>query len=255
MRVAYCYINGKCYHEDNIERKCAMKKVMAFLAVILVTLMAVPAVAHASSGITIDGKFDDWKSQPIQKWTTDKYTYHDVGFTTDDKYVYVYINMSPHNRVSNKNQTGYSNMMPTGYKITINHHTYDLSLHLNYKNVDPGAGGFKVGEGTWFNADVWDEHGNHDTFLDNAGYLLREKKDDTYSDAMEVAIPLKTFGDDVNQSSTFTLKNSNLGGDSEITTSGASTAPYVLVAIGAVIAAGGLVIYHRRQKRGVANEK
>lgn len=256
MRVAYCYINGKCYHEDNIERKCAMKKVMAFLAVILVTLMAVPAVAHASSGITIDGKFDDWKSQPIQKWTTDKYTYHDVGFTTDDKYVYVYINMSPHNRVSNKNQTGYNNMMPTGYKITINHHTYDLSLHLNYKNVDPGAGGFKVGEGTWFDADLWDEHGNHDTFLDNAGYLLREKKDDTYSDAMEVAIPLKAFSrDDVNQSSTFTLKNSNLGGDSEITTSGASTAPYVLVAIGAVIAAGGLVIYHRRQKRGVANEK
>lgn len=245
MRVVYCYINGKCYNEDNIERKCAMKKVMAFLAVILVTLMAVPAVAHASSGITIDGKFDDWKSQPIHKWATDDRTIHDVGFTSDSKNLYVYVSIAP------GNSDNYKTMQPSGYEITINHHTYDLTLHIN-----DYLWSLKPGEGGRFDADVWSRTRGKDSVLNNAGYLLREKEaDGRGNDVMEVAIPLKAFGDDVNQSSTFTLKNSNLGGNSEITTSGASTAPYVLAAIGVVIAVGGLVLYHRRQKRVAANEK
>lgn len=102
--------------------------------------------------------------------------------------------------------------------------------------------------------DVWDRAKNRDTLLDNAGYLLREKETDGRgNDVMEVAIPISTFGDDLNQSSTFTLKNPNLG-QTEITTSGASTGPYILAGIGAFLAAGGLLFYRRREKQEVENE-
>lgn len=68
----------------------------------------------------------------------------------------------------------------------------------------------KPGEGGRFSADVWDRTQNHDTRLENAGYLLREKEaDGRGNDVMEVAIPIGTFGNDINQSSTFTLKNPN----------------------------------------------
>lgn len=222
-----------------------MRKIFVLLALILFTLVIPTGVVHASSGITIDGNFDDWKNQPVQKWTTDHFTYHDVGFTTDDKNVYVYVSMAP------GNPGNYKVMQPSGYQITINNHTYDLTLHLYDKlwSLQPGEGGR-------FSADVWDRTKNHDEYLNNAGYILREKEaDGRGNDVMEVAIPIKTFGDDVNQSSTFTLKNTNLGTD-EITTSGASTAPYALAAIGAIFAAGGLVIYRRqqRQKQVVVNE-
>lgn len=223
-----------------------MKKIFVFLALILFTLTISTGVAHASSGITIDGNFDDWKNQPVQKWTTDNFTYHDVGFTADDKNVYVYISMAP------GNPGNYKVMQPSGYQITINNHTYDLTLHVYDK-----LWSLKPGEGGRFSADVWDRTKGKDSTLDNAGYLLREKEaDGRGNDVMEVAIPLSTFGDDFNQSSTFTLKNPNLGGNDEITTSGASTAPYALAAIGAIFAAGGLVVYRRRQrqKQVVVNE-
>lgn len=221
-----------------------MKKLFITLTLFLLTLITATGVAHASSGVTIDGHFDDWKNQPITKWTTDNYTYHDVGFTTDDQYVYVYVSMAP------GNPGNYKVMQPSGYQISINHHTYDLSLHIYDK-----LWSLKPGEGGWFDADVWDRTKNHDTTLNHAGYLLREKEaDGRGNDVMEVAIPLSTFGDDANQSSTFTLKNPNLS-NSEITTSGASTAPYALAGVGVVMAAGGLWVYHRRQLQDVTNEK
>ena len=221
-----------------------MKKLLTFLTLTIFALITFSSVAHASSGITIDGKFDDWKNQPVTKWTTDNYTYHDVGFTTDDKYAYVYVSMAP------GNPGNYKVMQPSGYQISINNHTYDLTLSLNDK-----LWSLKPGEGGWFNADVWDRSKSHDTQLNHAGYLLREKEaDGRGNDVMEVAIPLSTFGNDVNQSSTFTLKNPNLS-NSEITTSGASTAPYALAGVGVVTAAAGLWIYRHRRYQEVINEK
>lgn len=221
-----------------------MKKLLTFLTLTIFALITFSSVAHASSGITIDGKFDDWKSQPVTKWTTDNYTYHDVGFTTDDKYAYVYVSMAP------GNPGNYKVMQPSGYQISINNHTYDLSLHIYDK-----LWSLKPGEGGWFSADVWDRSKGKDITLEHAGYLLREKEaDGRGNDVMEVAVPLSTFGDDVNQSSTFSLKNPNLS-NSEITTSGASTAPYALAGVGVVTAAAGLWIYRRRWYQEVINEK
>ena len=189
----------KYYYTNNIERNNSNEKIFVFLALILFTLVIPTGVAHASSGITIDGNFDDWKSQPFQKWTTDKFTYHDVGFTTDDKNVYVYVSMAP------GNPGNYKVMQPSGYQITINNRTCDLTLHVNDK-----LWSLKPGEGGRFSADVWDRTQNHDTRLENAGYLLREKEaDGRGNDVMEVAIPIGTFGNDINQSSIFTLKNPN----------------------------------------------
>lgn len=244
MPVTYsCLLKKKvkCYYTNNIERNNGNEKIFVFLALVLFVLVAPTGVAHASSEIMIDGNFDDWKNQTVQKWTTDKFTYHDIGFTADDKNVYAYVSMAPGN---------YKVMQPSGYQITINNHTYDLNFHVYDK-----LWSLKPGEGGQFSADVWERTKSHDTTLDNAGYMLREKEaDGRGNDVMEVAIPLSTFGNDVNQFSTFTLKNPNLGTD-EITTSGASTAPYALAAIGAIFAAGGLVIYRRqRQKQVVVNE-
>ena len=73
--------------------------------------MGMTEVVHVSAGITIDGKFDDWKNQPVEKWTTDQFTYHDVGFVADDQYVYVYVSMAP------KNPGNYKVMQPSGYQI------------------------------------------------------------------------------------------------------------------------------------------
>ncbi len=227
-----------------LKGKIVMKRLSTLLIVALVTLIGSMGVAHASSGVNIDGNFDDWKSQPIEKWTTDNFTYHDVGFTTDDKYAYIYVSMAP------GNPGNYKTMQPSGYQISINNHTYDLTLHVYDKLWT-----LKPGEGGRFDADVWDRSGNRDTNLSNAGYMLREKEaDGRGNDVMEVAIPLSTFGADANQSATFTLKNPNLGGSSEITTTGASTAPYALVVIAVILAAGGLVTYRWRTGRKTANE-
>lgn len=114
-----------------------MKRLFISLVLILFVLMGMTEVVHASAGITIDGKFDDWKNQPVEKWTTDKFTYHDVGFVADDQYVYVYVSMAP------KNPGNYKVMQPSGYQISINNHTYDLTLHLYDKlwSLQPGEGG------------------------------------------------------------------------------------------------------------------
>ena len=246
LRVFKCIDDKKlkCYHTNVIEReKFMMKRLFISLVLILFILMGMTEVVHVSAGITIDGKFDDWKNQPVEKWTTDQFTYHDVGFVADDQYVYVYVSMAP------KNPGNYKVMQPSGYQISINNHTYDLTLHLNDKlwSLQPGEGGR-------FSADVWNRTKNRDTSLNNAGYLLREKEaDGRGNDVMEVAIPISTFGDDLNQSSTFTLKNPNLG-QKEITTSGASTGPFILAGIGALLAAGGLVLYRRREKQELVNE-
>ena len=113
----------------------------------------------------------------------------------------------------------------------------------------------KPGESGWFSADVWNRSTYQDTNLEHAGYILREKEaDGRGNDVMKVAIPLSTFGKDVNQSSIFKLKNPNLGGESEITAAGASTKPTVLAATSAALAAGGLALHRRKTSRKVTNE-
>lgn len=222
-----------------------MKKLFILFVFTLFTLVGSANTVHAAGGITIDGKFDDWKNQPIQKWTTDNFTYHEVGLTADDKNLYLYVSMAP------GNPGGYKKMMPTDYHVTINNHTYDLTL-----DVYSLLWSIQRGQSKEFNVGVWDGKNNKYEALKNAGYLSAEKAPGDDNQVMEAAIPLSTFGDDVNQSATFTLKNPTLGGQgSKITTTGASTKPYALAAIGAGIAGSGLVIYQRRKKREVANEK
>ena len=167
LRVFKCIDDKKlkCYHTNVIEReKFMMKRLFISLVLILFILMGMTEVVHVSAGITIDGKFDDWKNQPVEKWTTDQFTYHDVGFVADDQYVYVYVSMAP------KNPGNYKVMQPSGYQISINNHTYDLTLHLNDKlwSLQPGEGGR-------FSADVWNRTKNRDTSLTPATYYVKKK--------------------------------------------------------------------------------
>lgn len=221
-----------------------MKKLFVLLIWTLLSLTFVPTSVEASSSVSTDSHFSDWQNRPIEKWTTDKFTYHDVGLAADDQNVYLYVSMAP------GNPGAYKVMQPSGYQISINNHIYDLTLHLNDK-----LWSLKPGEGGWFSADVWNRSTYQDTNLEHAGYILREKEaDGRENDVMKVAIPLSTFGKDVNQSSIFKLKNPNLGGESEITAAGASTKPIVLAATSAVLAAGGLALHRRKTSRKVTNE-
>lgn len=195
---------------------------MMVVAALVTLFITVPALASPAS---------DWKGRPVQYWTTDKFTYHSIGFDTDaqNKNVLLYVDMNPDTVPDHEgHQGGYSVLQPSGYTIKANGHTYSIDLQKVYEhqyNNEKGKS-YSIGVG------VYDQQtGTYKTYK-NVGQMYIDSEG---HQSCLVKIPYESFGSSFNGSSKMTLTNNNLGGSSEITVSGVSTGPYLLAIIGALI--------------------
>lgn len=188
----------------------------------------------------------EWKENgfPTEDWTTDKYTYHQMGFINDPKnnQLLLYVDMCPDsktNRDSHGYEGGYRQLQPAAYNIKIGNVTYNMDLKVSPWSIQKGQSGVTA-------IGVWDPKTNQYKIQDNACHYYADK--DGRQSAL-VAIPYSMFNrDDLNGSTKISMQNPNLGGNNEITVSGASTGPYIPVIIAFVlasIAVGGY--YHKRK--------
>lgn len=92
------------------KRMMAGKKILVFCSVISILSAAFSVSTYAakkdsvdiqtikSSGITIDGYYDDWEDKPMSMltWNNNNGTaHHDVSLLKDDDYIYIYVKMHP----------------------------------------------------------------------------------------------------------------------------------------------------------------
>lgn len=182
-----------------------MKK-QAFLVITLASLLfglmflTTPINAEAVSTT-------DWSGVTMHQWTTDNYTIHGVRASADSDNLYMYIDMNL------KQEGNYTQLQPSGYKITVGNKVYDINLSYNY--------GIQAGQTENFNVGVYSENdGSYQTF-NNVGSLTRTSS----TDRAEFAIPLKSLGVS-DQSTKITITNANLdntGSDLTVTANGNNT--------------------------------
>ncbi len=181
-------------------------------------------ISGASTGPYIPASWSpasEWKENgyPTEDWTTDKFTYHQIGFINDPKnnQLLLYVNICPDskaNRNSRGYEGGYRQLQPAGYNINIGNATYSVNLDVNPWNIQNGKSGYAL-------IGVWDPQTNQYTTKDN---LCHYYADSDGRQSAIIKIPYNMFNrDDLNGSTKMTMQNTNLGGNTKITISGAST--------------------------------
>ncbi|MGN1272690.1 MAG: Firmicu-CTERM sorting domain-containing protein [Lactobacillus sp.] len=194
----------------------------------------------------------EWEEDgfPVEDWTTDKFTYHQIGFINDPKHnqLLLYIDMCPASKANMKKKDkyspsgyegGYRKLMPSGYDIKIGNVTYSLTLKVEPWNIQNGQSGFDKIE-------VWDSKTRQDKFQSNVCHYYSDSEG---RQSALVTIPYSMFNrDDLNESTNITMQNINLGGNKEIKISGASTGPYIPVIIAFVLASITVVGYYHKRK-------
>lgn len=209
------------------------KKFIAFLFALGCLVFCVSFSSKAYASWT---PASEWKENgyPTEDWTTDHFTYHQIGFINDPKnnQLLLYVNM-------NRDEMGnYTSLQPSGYQIKINNHIYDLTLHDTWK--------IKKGQPTSAGLDVWDRTRNHPENRDTG---CRYYSNSNGVQSAIVSIPYSVFNkEDLNASTNITMQNTNLGGQKEITISGASTGPYVPAIIAFILASIAVVGYYHKGK-------
>lgn len=215
----------------------SVKSIWLIITAFLLFVLTTSSVAMASPA-------SDWSGRPVEYWTTDNFTYHSVGFDNDaqSQNLLLYVDMNPDTVPDHEGHQGnYSVLQPSGYTITVNNHTYNLDLrNISDKQYGPKNKSYQIGIG------VWDSNAGKYRTYDNAGEMYVDG--DGHQSCL-VKIPYEAFGNDINGSSEMTLTNSNLGGSSKITVSGASTGPYIPVAIGFVIASIFVFVFYRKKRK------
>lgn len=124
------------------KRMMAGKKILVFCSVISILSAAFSVSTYAakkdsvdaktiqSSGITIDGYYDDWEDKPMSMltWNENNGTaHHDVSLLKDDNYIYIYVKLHP-----STNKT----MPVDAIYLSINNKEYQLFVrYANAKNT------------------------------------------------------------------------------------------------------------------------
>lgn len=203
--------------------------------------------AYASSGITVDGYFDDWEDKPHAAvhydWQTEYNGWHQVSIVSDGEYVYLHVRMAKTYSVFN------------GWNYIF---TYDIGGQQKQMNIvvptEYGTSDSLPKGGTY---NLIPRYENGYGVIDGAsGKLTKYDASTGKSDEAEIKIPMKAFqqyaglSDSVKEISFY---SPNLG-PQKVTTQGADTAPYVIAGAGAVIAGTGVIFYTKKKKKSDKND-
>jgi uncharacterized protein (TIGR04145 family) len=193
--------------------------------------------AEASSvvGITIDGNFTDWEDKaelpfPIYYDTS---TQHGGILYRDANYAYLYIQMAP---------SGYTQFQGYNYIFTVDGKTYQV-------NVVPVSGSIGNGNTTM---KVTKPNGNS---IDGASGVVHRSATNYFptadypvGDQMEMRIPLTYFFRQPETLVTIKFNCSSLGSQT-LTATGTPTMPFVLAAVGLLVASAGYFLLKRKRAR------
>lgn len=206
-----------------------MKKTIPALLTLLLIIMLVPINSFADYGaIEIDGYFDDWEDKPhTEVYYGEKpyaYNIHHVSVFRDETMVYVHVKMS---------ENGYNHFGNYYFTMDTNQGSRAYTLELDrIKGGDHGTAGIKV-----HSTQDW---GN----VIGSGYYTRTEGE---SDEAEFNIVLSSLFDDPDGIYDISTMSPDLG-PQKIISAGASTGPYIPVAIGAGIVLISLAYFYYRRK-------
>lgn len=187
-----------------------------------------------TTGIKIDGHFDDWKDKPITdiKSGNDDYNIKHESLLADQNNIYFYLNMSP------EHGYGYSTIQPSGYELTVGDKQFSLTVQNPYN--------LQVNQPRKVNLQIW-EHDKAgygkvnkvttkaDVYLNRIPINVDKGVGQGYTEEMEFKLPLSELGITGTTSQEITMTNRNLG-DQTLHVMGGSTGPVVLAISGFAIA-------------------
>lgn len=190
--------------------------------------------------IVIDGKFGDWQDKPITDLTTngDSYNIKKASLLADDKYIYFYLDMA------STNGSGYNTLQTSGYLLQLAGHSFWLTFSQTFPSDANNIGNSKN-----ITVTAWDKTDSKNYQLGSTNAIeTRLKVNNSYSDAVEMAIPYSDLGLDstIQDSISITIHNDNLGSQT-ITTTGGSTGPIFIIVIGLCISLLALIKYKKHQ--------
>lgn len=191
--------------------------------------------------IVIDGKFGDWQDKPITDLTTngDSYNIKKASLLADDKYIYFYLDMA------STNGSGYNTLQTSGYLLQLAGHSFSLTFSQTFPNDANNIGNSKN-----ITVSAWEANNPNlsDHLISTNAIETRLKVNNSYSDAVEMAIPYSDLGLDstIQDSISITIHNDNLGSQT-ITTTGGSTGPIFIIVIGLCISLLALIKYKKHQ--------
>lgn len=220
-----------------------MKKIILAMLVLLglasisVTTNVQAAVTSNStndtSGIKIDGNFDDWKDKPINdiKSGNDDYNIKHESLLADQDNIYFFLDMSP------LHGYGYVNLQPSGYELTVGDRKYSL-------NVEDNPYDLEVNKPKKVHLYIY-EHDNignisklsskAEVYVTKVPINVDKGVGQGYTQKMEFKLPLSELGITGTTSQDITMTNRNLG-DQTLHVKGGSTGPVVLAVSGFAIA-------------------
>ena len=200
--------------------------------------------------IKMDGDLDDWNdiTKTDMAITNDGDNIKPSALVTDDKNAYFYVSMAPKlgANSSGTQADGYSNLQASGYELSVNGKTYEITLN-NHASMT-----LQPGEKKAVSVDIYDKATGVDKVIEDGAYVVGITIDQVdgngnhskvNSIALECQIPfsdLDALPSDSTSDSTVTLANSNLW-NGELKATGGSTGPVVLASTGFVIAAASVI--------------
>lgn len=211
--------------------------------------------ATGNLGITINGDFSDWydKTKSAMKENGDNDNIKYVSLLTDDKNVYFYVEMKP------QLSGGYTELQPSGYKLTVGGVVYDIDFNNN-KSVSLSKGQIKE-----LSVGIYNEKTGSYTVLNNQVAVKYQKITQEMGDSssvdgwgavLECEIPFSALTSSSNTAGqVITLANRNLW-EGQVTASGGSTRPFILALISFLVAVGALwMIFKKQQTRSDQGSK
>lgn len=187
-------------------------------------------------GITIDGSFTDWEDKAELPFPIyyDAGTQHGGILYRDAKYVYLYIQMA---------HSGYTQFNGYGLNFTVDGKGYSFDVVPVSGSIGNGnttmkvirVNGYQVVDGA---SGV--VHRSTSNYFPTADYPV--------GDQMEMRIPLVYFYRQPESIVTITFNSSNLGTQT-LTATGTPTMPFVLAAVGLLVATFGYFLLKRKRVR------
>ncbi|WP_349515191.1 Firmicu-CTERM sorting domain-containing protein [Leuconostoc suionicum] len=219
------------------------KKILTLfvLAISLFTVASLypsPAKADTANNynITIDGNFEDWADKP----KTDIFFDYNNGnvtkqgsFLSDDKYLYIYIDMDPYNKGHNYRFQGSGWNVQVGNNIT----SLTFSVDGGIWSLQPGSKAAISSVWSWSNNDP-DKLFINQQIPGVTGYVTTEKSSNgwAYRDRAEIKIPLSGFLKNADMVRSLIIYDTDNMGQQKVTVTGASTGGNLIVLSGFIMA-------------------